>query len=379
MSLNVKETLVLSKIRENPYISQKDLAEEVDLSRSSVANIISGLVQKGFLAGRAYVINDSKPIICIGSFNVDRFFRLQTEINPHLINEVKTKAGAGGVARNVAENLGKLNVPTSILSMVGHDSSWEAIRAESQPYMNLKRVEVLETASTSNFTEIRDKDDEIVFSMADRNIYERMTPAWLSGNQAYLEKAEMIVVDTNVPKDTINQLISFCERKHIPLILMVVSLATLKNIPTSLDSVNLVIASHQETSKHFGLSEELSNQTLLDGLRSWRELGAQTVFVSTKHGLVAYADDQNKKEMMFKHKNQHAGVNHWGLNEALCGGWLYAKHKGHTSEESRWYALANAEATGMKSYTVRPDLSERLLIQEVATYKEHYKNKQSQL
>src|SRR5690625_7630814 len=110
MALNEKESRVLSRIRENPYISQKELANDVELSRSSVANIISGLVQKGYLFGRAYVINETRPIVCIGGFNVDRFYQLQDEFEGGNSNRVKTRTSAGGVARHVADKIGGRSV-----------------------------------------------------------------------------------------------------------------------------------------------------------------------------------------------------------------------------------------------------------------------------
>ena len=43
----------------------------VGVSKPSIANIISGLI-KEYVLGKAYVFNETTPIICIGGANVIR-------------------------------------------------------------------------------------------------------------------------------------------------------------------------------------------------------------------------------------------------------------------------------------------------------------------
>ncbi len=79
MSDSEKE--ILKKvIKDNPFISQRELAEAIGLSRPSVANIISGLIQKEYVMGKAYVLNEDYPIVCIGAANVDRKFYVHKDL-----------------------------------------------------------------------------------------------------------------------------------------------------------------------------------------------------------------------------------------------------------------------------------------------------------
>lgn len=56
MSVNEKELLVLQAIKNNPFLSQQEMAEQLSMSRPALANIISGLIKKGEIVGRAYVL-----------------------------------------------------------------------------------------------------------------------------------------------------------------------------------------------------------------------------------------------------------------------------------------------------------------------------------
>jgi DNA-binding Lrp family transcriptional regulator len=74
LKLNENEKKVLKVLKEDPYISQKSLADMLGLSRPAVANLISGLQDKGYILGKPYVLREERYITCIGGANYDRTF-----------------------------------------------------------------------------------------------------------------------------------------------------------------------------------------------------------------------------------------------------------------------------------------------------------------
>ena len=97
------ERIIFDLIRKNPFISQQEIAEQVDLSRPAVANIISNLVKRGYLLGRAYVVNTRNQIVCIGAANLDKKIKTDHELYGYTSNPVNSTVSIGGVVRNVAE------------------------------------------------------------------------------------------------------------------------------------------------------------------------------------------------------------------------------------------------------------------------------------
>ena len=81
--------------------------------------IISGLIKKKYILGKAYIVNEEDSIICIGAANVDRKFYCDTDLQSMTSNPVKSTKSIGGVARNIAENLGDL------VKMLHFNSSWK--------------------------------------------------------------------------------------------------------------------------------------------------------------------------------------------------------------------------------------------------------------
>lgn len=113
-----KKEQLYQLIRANPFISQQDLAIELRLSRSAVAGHIAGLIRERRLLGRAYVLPDKRPIVCIGAANLDRKLRTLAPLQLGTSNPASAEEVFGGVARNIAENLTRLAIPSDRKSVV---------------------------------------------------------------------------------------------------------------------------------------------------------------------------------------------------------------------------------------------------------------------
>src|SRR5450830_1351778 len=105
MTDSSKKEQLYQLIRANPFISQQDLAVELRLSRSAVAGHIAGLIRERRLLGRAYVLPDKRPVMCIGAANLDRKMRTLATLQMGTSNPVRSEEVFGGVGRNIAENL----------------------------------------------------------------------------------------------------------------------------------------------------------------------------------------------------------------------------------------------------------------------------------
>ncbi|WP_051258518.1 PfkB family carbohydrate kinase [Atopococcus tabaci] len=363
MTLNEKEAKVLGIIRENPYISQKELSEYVELSRSSVANIISGLVHKGYLVGRAYVVNDERPIVTIGGANIDRLYVVQDSLIQGTSNQVKSHTSVGGIARNVGENLGRLELPVTLVSMVGKDDSGQMIRTQSKPYMNVENLDETGFCPTGNFTEIVDIHGNLKLGLAEMDIYDQITPQWLNRYRAIIEKASCVVVDTNLPKDTMETLIGMTNRFRVPLVMVTSSLQKMVNIPDCMEGVTLLVTKHDEAAFYLDMEIE-DDETLKESIRKWQELGVEKVLVTQDNEKIAYSSSLEDEAHIFVNPDHNKERYAWGAVEALTAGWVYAKYVERTDEEALIYGVVNSFQTSRKIYTVRQNLSQKVLQRE---------------
>ena len=56
-----RERQLLNWIKENPLISQQELADKAGITRSSVAVHISNLMKKGYSTGNVYIVHTRPP------------------------------------------------------------------------------------------------------------------------------------------------------------------------------------------------------------------------------------------------------------------------------------------------------------------------------
>ena len=65
-----RERQILQLIEANPMISQQELADGLNITRSSVAVHISNLLKKGYIAGKGYVLRSGSYAVVVGGVNV---------------------------------------------------------------------------------------------------------------------------------------------------------------------------------------------------------------------------------------------------------------------------------------------------------------------
>ena len=61
-----RERQILQLIESNPMISQQELADQLNITRSSVAVHISNLLKKGYIAGKGYVLRTGSYAVVVG-------------------------------------------------------------------------------------------------------------------------------------------------------------------------------------------------------------------------------------------------------------------------------------------------------------------------
>ena len=119
--MTFRENEILEILKNNPMISQQEIADMLDISRASVAVHITNLMKKGQILGKGYILRKENYVTVIGGSNMD----IQGFPNNPLVmkdsNPGKVDISMGGVGRNIAENLSRLDVNTKLISAMGND------------------------------------------------------------------------------------------------------------------------------------------------------------------------------------------------------------------------------------------------------------------
>lgn len=357
--MNKKEEMVLENIKRNPFISQQELSEKVELSRSSVANIISGLIRKEYVQGKAYVLNEEFPIVCIGAANVDRKFYVKDDLKHGTSNPIRSSDSVGGVARNVAENLGRLNQNVTLITAAGVDSEWDMIKSLTSPFINLDFVHQVGNLSTGSYTALINDAGDMEYGFADMDVYDELTPDVLIKNSYILKRAKCIVVDLNIPKESIEFLQSYSEKHDIKLAVIPVSGPKMKNLPRRLEGVDWMIVNRDESESFFNI-EVSTEEDLKRAASLWNSAGVRNVIITNGSNSIVYSGGQKTRVYPVEQSTNVIDVTGAGdsFSAAIIYGWL----KGKPVDEIAELGMINSTKTIETNYTVRHDLSEQELL-----------------
>jgi pseudouridine kinase len=123
-----REQQILDWIRENPLISQQELADKAGITRSSVGVHVANLMKKGYIKGRGYVVDEESYICVIGAVNVDISGTPDADYVAGDSNPGHVRITLGGVGRNIAENLSRLGHRIMMITVLGEDANAQLVR-----------------------------------------------------------------------------------------------------------------------------------------------------------------------------------------------------------------------------------------------------------
>jgi pseudouridine kinase len=357
------EQKILELIRGNPFIAQDELSKKVGLSRSSIAGYISNLIKKGKIVGRAYVLPQEQHITCIGGANVDRKAQVFQPILYKTSNPATFTQSCGGVARNVAENLGRLGCSASLITCVGEDTegTW-LLEKTKQHHVDISQSVVIPMERTGTYTAIISPTGEMKLALADMEIYEKIELDMVEKRWSFISSSQMVFIDTNLPSNVLSYIIERCEKEDIPLCINPVSSPKAKKLPEKLHGVEVVFTNIDE-------AEVLSGMTIAtkrDYMRASEEImkkGVNKVIMTLGDKGIYVATQSGKTEHMISPKVTPVDVT--GAGDSLIAGVLLGLSQGESLSTSCRLGMKAASLTLQTKDTVHPHLSRSKLYEQI--------------
>ncbi|GLC88474.1 carbohydrate kinase [Lysinibacillus piscis] len=361
--MNDREQALLALIRQNPFMSQQEMADVMSLSRPVLANLVSSLMKQGKIVGRAYILPEENDIVCIGGANLDRKFHVKGDVQFGTSNPASSSFSIGGVGRNIAENLGRLQHRVTMLTTAGKDADWQAIHEASEPFMNLRYVEQLANASTGSYIAIMDEAGELALAVANMDVYDYLLPSYLQQHEPMLTNAGCFVVDLNCPKETVVYIQQLAIARKIPLVIVPVSSPKMNRLPDTLQGVTWFICNTDEAETIVGQTIQTA-EDYKRALVHLQHLGAEHVVITAgSKGVYVASTEQTPLHIEAKKIEKIEDVTGAGdaFVSAVIHGWLIGQPFTTCIEAG----LTNAKYTLASPYTVRPELSASLLKNEM--------------
>lgn len=289
----------------------------------------------------AVIIGGANMDICGSSFNSLNM----NDSNPGIIS-----MSAGGVARNIAENLALLKYDCYLLTVIGNDDFGNTlINNAKEVGINTNRILKLDDEKTSAYLSIVDENGEMISAINDMSIVDNITPEYIEHHSKIIQKANVIILDTNITEKTLSYITN--QYKEIPIIIDAVSSKKAVKIKNHLEGVHSLKCNKIEAE---ALSEISDN---LNEMANWfHKRGVVRIYITLGDEGVFYSENQTSG--IIKHQKQYAKViNVTGAGDAFTAGITYALIEGWDIVKSTHFGMAAAAITLNHSDTINPDLS----------------------
>ena len=352
--LTSREQQVLSLIRENPMLSQQEIAKRLGISRSAAGGHIMNVTNKGYIKGRGYVVRDAPFISVVGGANIDIHGKSLTGLRQNDSNPGAVNISAGGVARNIAENLSRLGVDCRLISAIGGDQHGQMLKRLSlDAGIDMQYVHEIASAPTSTYLSVLDDTGDMQVAISDMNIIDNLSADRLRTQQAMLKQSTLVVVDTNLSDDALAWLTATLT--GVPIFADTVSTTKAPRLRPYLSSIHTLKAGATEAEALMGMQAQ-TNAQLRKLAGSLHEAGVQRVFITQGDKGVYYSSPEatgRVKPRRGKRNIRNAG----GAGDAFLAGLAYAWLESMAMDKTLRFAMAAADIALSHSATSNPLMS----------------------
>jgi len=336
-------------------------------------------------------------VVVIGGANIDLRGRPAGEVlERHTSNPGKIDVDSGGVGRNIAHNLALLNVPVTLLSAVGDDGEGIRILEETgKAGVKMEQMIISGEHPTGIYLAILNEKGEMEVAVSDMQILEEITVEYLRSKAYLIKGSKIVVVDTNIPMESIEYLVDLCNKVNVPLLIEPVSVEKVRKLRKVLEegrkgrgsgrwAIDYITPSEDElesilrTGAERDNDEDVNVNVDVDVVKAAEELkgkGVRNVIVTLgERGIYVSCGgaDEGSKEDCNKFMAPYRGevVDVTGAGDALVAGLVYGIYKGYSLEIAARFGLSAAALTISTKEAVRRDLREGLLRSRIEEEKE---------
>ncbi|XP_052089369.1 uncharacterized protein LOC127726068 [Mytilus californianus] len=122
----------------------------------------------------------------------------------------------GGVGRNLADCLSRLETNPLFISATGNDAN-RTVFEDYCKHMDLSGVTSLDKFNTATYCAVLSSNGELMFGIGDMDVHKQITPDYISRYEKNLALASMVVLDGNISTDSIEYVCQICHKNHVPV------------------------------------------------------------------------------------------------------------------------------------------------------------------
>ena len=353
-----KEKEILEIIRANPTVEQSEIADALNISRSTVAVHISSLQRQGFLLGKGYIVNDEEYIVGIGACNIDIYGASDVKIRTHYDHPGKIVSNIGGVMHNIIRNYTKLSGKAKLITAYGDDGFGKIIADRLRnENIDMNDSLMVKDCSSGIFMQVQDENNDMYLAICDMTVISHLTPEYIEEKKNVITRSRLVVLDPSLPLETIEKIIEIC-RDKVEIYVDPISENYAHKIKPYLSDLSFIKPNLTELSALSGMKID-TEEHIKEACRKVLETGLKSILVSRgKDGVIYMDNDVCIARSLPEEKHP---VNMSGAGDGLMAAFIYGQVSGESMERCIDLGLASGIAAIRSKETINDDLSVELL------------------
>ena len=295
---------------------------------------------------------DAIIVTVVGGANMDIVARTRLPLAPADSTPGQVACAAGGVARNVAENLARLGHSTHLISVVGDDVFGQTLLQTTRSAgVEVSGCAVLPHARTATYLSVHGPDGDMAMAVNDMAIIEHITPGFLQAQAPALRAAACLVLDCNLPATALACLFDLAA--GVPVFADGVSVAKCVRLLPWLARIHTLKVNQLEVQALSGLAVN----NMADAQQAAAQLNLRGVAqVVVSMGAQGACWCNARGETGQRAPAPVAVVNTSGAGDAMLSGLVHAHLNQLPLEQAVAWAMACAELTLSSTFANAPEL-----------------------
>ena len=289
-------------------------------------------------------------VVC-GGVNIDIGAHSFAPLRAKDSNPGKVELSLGGVGRNIAHNMRLLGVPTYLLTAVGGDSRASQVEESCKELgIDLSHALHVPDGRTSTYVFVGDSDGDMAIAVSDMEICKKLTPDYFASQLDLLNGAAAVVVDANLPRESIAYLTEHCT---VPVFIDPVSTVKAEKLHGLLGRVHTLKPNRIEAEllSDVKITDDASLHKAAEALLAQ---GLQRVFISLGgDGVLAAQKDEMQLVPICKAEMRNAT----GAGDAMMAALVWSFLSGQSLTESAASGTAAAAIAVESEETINPNMS----------------------
>lgn len=275
-------------------------------------------------------------------------------------NPGKIVMSYGGVGRNITENLSRMGVPASFVSVAGDDFAGRgAVRELENLGVDVEQVRLLQEENTAVYMSILNLMGDMELALCNMDILERISAEFIDEAFENRKNAKIIGIDTNLTEETLKYA---TERfKDTPLFLDPVSVTKAERAKKLIGRFHTIKPNRMEAEILSGMTI-LSAEDLDKAGRWFISQGVKRVFITLGPGGVYYRDAQ---ESGLIGAEPGEIISATGAGDAFSAAILYSHLKGFDIRKTAQAGTAAASIAMESKSAVNSRMPEELILQKL--------------